>query len=405
MISFDFTLSPEDESFRQEVRKFLSTEFTAEMREEARLQTGIFAEGGLARRWHKTLYDKGWIAPSWPKSFGGAEFTPTQQYIFTEECAAAGTPALPAMGLQMCGPVIMQYGTPEQKEFFLPRLLSGEHYWCQGYSEPQAGSDLASLRTRAVRDGDDYVVNGQKIWTTHAQYANWIFLLVRTSTEGRPQAGISFLLVPMDTPGITVRPIRSMSGEHEVNEVFFDDVRVPVKNRVGEENKGWSVAKFLLINERGGGSSSTGYLKSALRGVREIRAAGGNLSNEAHTPSFTRRLAELEIDILAIEAAERIGVAALARGDAKLDDTMASIGKLKVSETLQKITEMKMDAIGQMALIDQTSALFDGGDAAGNVPDTAITPTAHYLNMRACTIFGGSSEVQRNILAKVALGL
>lgn len=405
MISFDFALSPEDERFRQEVREFLDTSFTADMREEAKRQTGIFAEGGLARRWHRILYERGWIAPSWPKSFGGAGFTPTQQYIFSEECAAAGTPALPAMGLNMCGPVIMRYGTPEQQEFFLPRLLSGEHYWCQGYSEPQSGSDLASLRTRAVREGDDYVVNGQKIWTTHAQYANWIFLLVRTSTEGPPQAGISFLLVPMDLPGITVRPIRSMSGEHEVNEVFFDDVRVPVKNRVGEENKGWSVAKFLLLNERGGGSSTTGYLKSALRGVREIRSGGGDLSQASHMPSFRRRLAELEIDILAIEAAERMGVAALARGEATLDDTMASIGKLKVSETLQKITELKMDAIGQMALIDQREALFGSGETAGSVPDAALTPVAHYLNMRACTIFGGSSEVQRNILAKVALGL
>ncbi|MDB5714400.1 MAG: acyl-CoA dehydrogenase family protein [Sphingomonadales bacterium] len=405
MIDLEMDLTPEDEQFRQEVRTFLEESFTPDLREEARRQTGVFAHGDLAQRWHHILYERGWIAPTWPREFGGAGFSHTQQYLFSVECAEAGTPTLPLFGLQMCGPVIMRYGTPEQREFFLPRILSGEHYWCQGYSEPQAGSDLAAVRCRAIPDGEHYVVNGQKIWTTHAHFANWIFMLVRTGTEGAPQAGISFILVPMDTPGITVRPILSMSGEHEVNEVFFDDVRVPLANLVGEENKGWSVAKFLLLNERGG-SSAVAPLKSAMSRLSNMLEPGSGRFTEAlRSSSFRRSLAELEIDMLAIEVTERIGVAAVASGAANLDDAMASIQKLRVTETLQKITELTVEAIGPCALADQSHALFGDGGEGVIGPDAALTPVAQYLNMRACTIFGGSSEIQRNILARVALGL
>jgi acyl-CoA dehydrogenase len=405
MIKLEMDLTPEDGEFRSEVRTFLDENFTADLREEARRQTGVFAHGDLARRWHRILYERGWIAPAWPREFGGAEFTHTQQYLFSLECADAGTPALPLFGLHMCGPVIMRYGTPEQRDFFLPRILSGEHYWCQGYSEPQAGSDLAAVRCRAVRDGDHYVVNGQKIWTTHAHFANWIFMLVRTGTEEPPQAGISFIVTPMDTPGITVRPILSMSGEHEVNEVFFDDVRVPVANLVGEENKGWSVAKFLLLNERGG-SSAVVPLKSAMARLRDLLEPGAGRFTEAlRSSAFRQRLAELEIDMLAIEVSERIAVAAVASGAANLDDAMASIQKLRVTETLQKITELTVEAIGPYALADQSNALFGDGRGGSIAPNAALTPVAHYLNMRACTIFGGSSEIQRNILARAALGL
>ncbi|MDB5425244.1 MAG: acyl-CoA dehydrogenase [Phenylobacterium sp.] len=403
MISLDLALTPEETAFRAEVRAFLAEKFTSELRLEAERQTGVFANGDLSRRWHRILYERGWAAPNWPKRFGGAEFSATEQYIFSVECAAAGTPALPGMAITMCGPVIMRYGTPEQQAFFLPRILSGEHYWCQGYSEPQSGSDLASLRCRADRDGDHYVVSGQKLWTTHAQYANWMFMLVRTDHEGPPQAGISFIVLPMDTPGITVRPILSMSGEHEVNEVFFDDVRVPVANLIGEENKGWSVAKFLLLNERGGGSAAT-YLKSTLTQLRRVLASSeGGFRNALKRPAFRRRLAEVEIDILAIESAEHAAILALSKGEATLDDAMASIQKLKTSEALQEISELEVEAIGQYALADQAPALF--GDAEGVGPARALTPVAHYLNLRAFTIFGGSSEVQRNILARTALGL
>jgi alkylation response protein AidB-like acyl-CoA dehydrogenase len=309
------------------------------------------------------------------------------------------------MSLTMCGPVIMRYGTPEQQAFFLPRILSGEHYWCQGYSEPQSGSDLASLRCQAQRLGDEYVINGQKIWTTHAQYANWIFMLVRTKQDGAPQAGISFIVLPMNSPGVTVRPILSMSGEHEVNEVFFDNVHVPAANLIGEENKGWSVAKFLLLNERGGGSAAT-YLKSNLTQLRRVLSSSeGGFRDALKRPAFRRRLAEVEIDILAIECSERTAVQALSRGEAVLDDTLASITKLKTSEALQKISELAVEAIGQYALADQRQALFGHPPAATVGPARALTPVASYLNMRAFTIFGGSSEVQKNILARTALRL
>ncbi len=404
MISLEMTLSPEDERFRQEVRDFLAAKFTPDLRERAWRQTGVFAHGDLARRWHRTLYERGWIAPTWPRAFGGAEFSHIQQYLLSIECAEAGTPALPLFGLQMCGPVIMRYGTPEQQQRFLPRILSGEDYWCQGYSEPQAGSDLASLRCRAIRDGADYVVNGQKLWTTHAQFANWIFMLVRTGTEGAPQAGISFIVAPMDTPGITVRPILSMSGEHEVNEVFFDDVRVPAANLIGEENKGWSIAKFLLLNERGG-SSAVAPLKGAMARLRAMLTPDGGFAGALAMSGFRRRLAELEIDMLAIEVSERIAVAAVASGEARLDDSMASVQKLRVTEALQKITELAVEAIGPHAIVDQSRALFGDGVNATAASNAALTPVAHYLNMRACTIFGGSSEIQRNILARAALGL
>jgi alkylation response protein AidB-like acyl-CoA dehydrogenase len=405
MIDLELTLSPEDETFRGQVRAFLAAKFTAELYEEAERQTGIFANGHLAKRWHKILYEQGWVAPKWPKEFGGAGFTPTQEYIFAMECAAAGTPSLPGMGITMCGPVIMKYGTTEQQEFFLPRILSGEHYWCQGYSEPQSGSDLASLRCRADRDGEDYVINGQKLWTTHAHYANWIFALVRTRQDGPSQAGISFIVLPMDTPGVTVRPVISMSGEHEVNEVFFDDARVPVANRIGEEHKGWTVAKFLLLNERGGGSASN-YLKSNLANLRNIvRSMKGSADDPMKRPAFRRRLVEIEIDILAIESAEHESISAMSRGETVLDDSMASISKLKVSETIQQIAELGVEAIGQYGMIDQREALYGHEQVRGIGPPSVLTPVARYLNSRPFTIFGGSSEVQRNILARLALGL
>ena len=406
MISLNSNLSPEDLAFREEVRAFLVEAFTPELREASARQAGLFAEGDLSRRWHRILYERGWVAPSWPKEYGGPGFTPIQRHIFLSECAEAGTPSLPAMGLQMCGPVIMRFGTEAQKDFFLPRMLSGEHYWCQGYSEPHAGSDLASLQCRAVRDGDRYIVNGQKIWTTHAHNANWIFLLVRTSTEGRPQSGITFLLAPMNSPGIRVRPIISISGEHEINEVFFDDVGIPVANRIGEENEGWSVAKFLLVNERGGGSAGA-VLKNMLAKVRAILEVersddGGGLMDDAH---FRKRLADVEIEITAIDIKESMTVAALGRGETSLNDATASVMKLGVSETMQSLTELAMAALGNYARADQGSALYRGSANSMVGPPHDLTPMAKYLNMRAITIFGGSSEVQRNILARVALGI
>jgi alkylation response protein AidB-like acyl-CoA dehydrogenase len=239
-------LSADDLAFRDRVRAALAEKFTPDLKAAAARQSGVIAEPEMSRRWQKALHELGWVGLGWPREYGGPGYGPVQRYIVESELAAAGAPGFASMGVQMCGPVIIGFGTAEQKAYFLPRMLSGEHYWCQGYSEPGSGSDLASLQTRAVRDGEDYVVNGTKIWTTHAHVANWIFLLVRTSSEGRPQTGITFLLVDMTSPGISISPIITLAGDHEVNQVFFDNVRVPVANRVGEENQGWTVAKYLL---------------------------------------------------------------------------------------------------------------------------------------------------------------
>jgi acyl-CoA dehydrogenase len=386
----------QDAAFREEVRGFLAGALTADIRAAQARQAGVFSEGDLCRLWHKVIYERGWIAPSWPAEYGGPGWTAMQRFIYADECARANAPVLPAMGLQMCGPVIMRYGTAEQKAFFLPRMLSGEHYWCQGYSEPQSGSDLASLQTRAVRDGDHYVVSGSKLWTTHAHFANWMFLLVRTATEGKPQAGISFLLTPMDAPGISVRPIISISGEHEVNQVFFDDVRVPVANMMGEENQGWTVAKYLLEFERGAGAQSA-RLKIMLDTAREIaRREGGD------DAAFLRRWASLDIELQALDHAERQVAAVLAAGRG-VGDTVASRLKLTVSGLLQQITELAMDGLGIYAAADQRAALGMGANQPPIGPDYALTPTAKYLNSRAATIYGGSNEVQHNILARVLL--
>lgn len=397
--------SAADDFFRQEVQEFLDEKFTAHLRELTSRQAGVFADGDLARQWHRVLYERGWIAPSWPVEHGGTGWSARQRAIFQEECARAGTPRLPGMGLSLCAPVIMRYGTEEQKAFFLPRMLSGEHYWCQGYSEPQSGSDLASLQMRAIREGDDYIVNGSKMWTTHAQYANWIFLLVRTATAGKPQAGITFLVSPMDAPGISVRPIISMSGEHEVNQVFFDNVSIPVANRMGAENDGWTVAKYLLEFERGGNAAGV-PLTVALERLKAIARdqpadGAGSLYED---PDFRRDIAGLELEVMALDWTERRLGAQRSSGES-VGNTAASMKKLRASELGQKIEELTMRALGHYAAPDQQAALGSGANEPPIGPDHAMTPTARYLNGRAATIFGGASEVQRNILARVALGL
>jgi len=400
----DMTLTPEDRAFEQEVRDFLAEKFTPALREAAAKQAGVFAEGGLAREWHRILYEQGWIAPAWPEQYGGTGWTPMQRYIWERECGLAGTPVLPAMGLALCGPVIMEFGTQQQKDYFLPRMLSGEHYWCQGYSEPGAGSDLASLATRAARDGDDYIVNGTKIWTTHAHEANWIFLLVRTRKDGPKQAGISFLLCPTDLPGVEVSPILSMSGEHEVNQVFLDNVRVPAANRVGEENQGWTIAKYLLTFERGGGSAA-GRLNAQLARLKQIaRAETGDDGRPLWMDeSFRERILRLETEIIAIDWTERRQIASRGAGELG-NNVIASILKLTVSQATQRLAQLTAEALGSYAAADQRHALGSTASEPPIGPAHGLTATARYLNARAATIFGGSSEVQRNIIAK-SLGL
>jgi alkylation response protein AidB-like acyl-CoA dehydrogenase len=394
----------DDEAFRQEVRAFLDEKFDPELRAQTERQAGIFAEDSVARRWHRALYERGWIAPAWPAEYGGPGWTPRQREIFAMECARAGTPALPSMGLTLCGPVIMKYGTPEQKAYFLPRMLSGEHIWCQGYSEPQSGSDLSSLQTKAVRDGDDYVVNGSKIWTTNAHNADWIFLLARTSTTGKQQAGISFLLSPMNAPGITIRPIISTSGDHELNQLFFDNVRIPVANRMGAENEGWTVAKYLLEFERGGGSLGVG-LRVAAEKVKAMAAEEpsgeeGPLLSDA---DFRRKLAALEIELMTADWTDLRLSSGKGVGES-VGGTTASIKKLLASHKGQDVAELAVEVLGHHAAPDQRRALGAYPQETPIGPAYAVTPTARHFNVRASTVFGGSSEVQHNILARL-LGL
>lgn len=391
--------------FRGEVRDFLETSYTADLRAMRARAAGVFAEGELARRWHQILFEKGWVAPAWPREYGGPGWDSAQREIFHEECARIKAPVLPAFGVSLCGPVIMRFGTAEQKAFHLPRILSNEHYWCQGYSEPNAGSDLASLQTRAVRDGDAYIVDGSKIWTTHAHHANWIFMLVRTDPDAKVQAGISFLISPLDTPGITIRPIRSISGEHELNQVFFERVRVPVANRLGDENAGWTVAKYLLEFERGGQPAGVAQ-RVGLGDVEAIArleraTSGGALADD---PDFRRKAAALEIEIMALEWTSR-RLSGASDAASSVGGVAASIKKLLGSQKTQDVAELTLEAIGVYAPADQRPALGNAPEEPPVGPEYAATATARYFNNRAVTIFGGSSEIQHNILARLALGL
>ncbi len=388
----DLSFSPEEEAFRAEVRAFIA--------ESKRLLPGALCAPEAVMRsrddymaWHKLLYRKGWVAPHWPKQYGGPGWSVTKRYIFNEECAAADMPPLVIFGLTMVGPVIYTFGNDEQKKRFLPRILSGEDWWCQGYSEPGAGSDLASLRLRAVRDGDGYVVNGQKTWTTLAQYADWIFCLVRTDPNVKPQEGISFLLIDMKSPGIAVKPIVVLDGAPEVNEVFFDDVRVPLANRVGEENKGWTYAKFLLVNERSG-IAGVARSKRALERLKEF--ARGELAGD---DEFFRKVAEAEIELAALEFTELRTLAAEAKGE--MAGPESSILKIRGTELQQRITELAEEAVGYYAFPDQRA--LGANERFG--PEFALGTAGRYFNMRKTSIYGGSNEIQRNIIAKAILGL
>ena len=396
--------SAEDEAFRAEVRAFFAEHLTEEMREEASKTTTVFADKDLAMQWQAILVEKGWAVPSWPVEHGGTGWSITQKYIFNEESAKAGAPGLIPLGLRMLAPVLFKYGTDEQKAHYLPRMLSGEHYWCQGYSEPGSGSDLSSLKTSAVKDGDDYIVNGTKIWTTHAQFADHIFCLVRTDPNVRPQAGITFLLIPMDLPGIKVDPIITMAADHEVNQVFLDDVRVPQSFRVGPENEGWTVAKYLLEFERGGGAATAG-LRVGLANLKAVAAKelDGGGAPLIEQPHFAKAIAELEIRTDSLELTELMNLARLSRGESP--GAGSSLVKNTSVEINQGISTLKMEAIQYYAAPHANLISLNGYDDPWVGPAHAETATPRYLNARAASIFGGSKEVQKNIVAKVVLGL
>ena len=392
--------SPEEIAFQKEVRTFIAENYPQNLRSVQDEGHDLTKEDFLS--WHRILAKKGWIAPAWPVEYGGPGWTPTQRFIWSEELAAADCIGTMPFGLSMVGPVIYTFGTPEQKARFLPGILSGDDWWCQGYSEPGAGSDLASLRTKAVRDGDHYVVNGQKTWTTMAQHADWGFFLVRTDGDAKAQEGISFLLIDMKSPGVTVRPIITLGGEHEVNEVWLEDVRVPVDQRIYEENKGWTCAKFLLAHERTGIAA----VARSKRGVEKIKEiARTEMDGEKPllaNPFFKRKVSELEIDLTALEFTELRSLAGVAAG--KGPGPESSLLKIKGSEIQQRITELALEAVGHYG-----APYFRGFGEGDNEhpigPDYAHRAAPTYFNARKTTIYGGSNEIQRNIIAKMVLGI
>lgn len=389
----------EDElAFQNEVRTFLAENLPAHIVEGTANNSSVFVEKDIALEWQAILVEKGWAVPQWPVEHGGTDWTPTQKYIFSKECYHAGAPMLIPLGLLMLAPVIMAFGSEEQKQEYLPKILSGEHYWCQGYSEPGAGSDLASLKLRARRDGDHYIVSGSKIWTTHAHLADHIFCLVRTDPDVKPQAGISFLLIDMDTPGVTVEPIITMAGDHEVNQVFFDDVRVPVGNRIGEENKGWSYAKYLLEFERGGGFSAHRIRHEIdnLKGL--IASARAEHSDFDASGEIARKLARLEIDLKALEITELRILSSVSGGGNPGPES--SIMKVCTVNLEQAVNELSVDVLGYTGFVMDPVA---NGNPVRRDYVNSVVP--RYLNNRAASIFGGSQEVQRNIIAKMVLGL
>ncbi|MEO8114331.1 MAG: acyl-CoA dehydrogenase family protein [Phenylobacterium sp.] len=401
----ELTWSAEDARFRGEVQAFLDAELTPELRRVGRSLTSVYADYEPTMAWHRILHRKGWVAPAWPVEYGGCAWSVSQRYIWAAETTAAGAPPLSPMGLGMCGPVLIGHGTAEQKARFLPPMLSGEDFWCQGYSEPGAGSDLAALQMSAVSDGDDFVCNGHKIWTTHANLANWIFCLVRTSTTAIRQQGITFLLIDMTTPGVSVKPIVSLSGEHIQNEVFFTDVRVPKANVVGRVDDGWTVAKYLMQFERGGGVITPG-LKQRLDRIRAIATA------EQANGALTGKLADAAIQIAALEAVELRAMSALSQGEAP--GAGSSMMKTVGTEISQQLTELALEAAGPYAWPYQPHLVSPGGpvpgfhapsgqDSVG--PAYSWTVAAKYLNDRAASIYAGTNEIQRNIMAKAILGL
>ncbi len=375
----DLDYSPDELAFRDEVRAWLRANLPEDLRRKVETYEDFGREDLL--RWHRILAKKGWVAPWWPTEWGGTGWSVVQRYIFEEECGYAGAPPIIPFGVTMCAAVLLRFGTPEQQKRFLPPMYAGDVFWCQGYSEPGSGSDLASLKTRAVRDGAHYVVNGQKTWTTLAHYADWIFCLVRTDPSAKQQEGISFLLIDMKTPGITVRPLILMDGGHEVNEVFFDDVRVPVENRVHEEGKGWTVAKYLLGHERMN-TARIGGSRRELEKLKELATAQArNGKPLIEDTRFRDRLTRVEVELMALELTNLRFLDQLRGG--KPPGAEVSMLKIRGTEIQQALTELAMDAAGP----------------------ADVTLAKRYCNFRKTSIYAGSNEIQRNIIAKLSLGL
>ncbi|MBB5368669.1 MULTISPECIES: acyl-CoA dehydrogenase family protein [unclassified Janthinobacterium] len=395
----DLHFTAEENAFRDTARTFLDTHLPPELQRKVRQHLRLAKDDYV--RWHKIVAKQGWAAPAWPVEYGGTGWTSVQRHIWEDECARAGAPPILPFGVNMVAPVIMAFANAEQKAWYLPRILNCDDWWCQGYSEPGAGSDLASLKTTAERDGDDYIVNGQKTWTTLGQHADMIFCLVRTDSTVRKQEGISFLLIDMKTPGITVRPIIMLDEEHEVNEVFFDNVRVPVSNLVGQENKGWTYAKYLLGHERTG-IAAVGRSKRELTFLKQLAMQQVKRGQPLlRDPAFTAKVAQLEIELMALE----MTVLRVISEEGKGPGPQASMLKVRGSEIQQQLTELMVEALGPQALPFDT-AFLDGATEHSSFGDDLAAPlAAYYFNYRKTSIYGGSNEIQKNIITQMILGL
>ena len=395
----DLTFSKEDLDFQAEVRDFLTSEYPLAIKEKQDKRLPLEKEDIIS--WQKILASKGWFAINWPKEYGGAGLTPTQIYILQTELAGANTPILIPFGVNMCGPVIYTFGTEEQKKKYLPGILNSDTWWCQGYSEPGSGSDLASLQTKAELKGDNYIVNGTKTWTTLAQHADWIFCLVRTETTDIKQEGISFLLIDMKSKGVEVKPIITIDGAHEVNMVYFDDVEVPAGNLIGEEGQGWNIAKFLLMHERSG-IAGIAALKRELKRLKEISSGlvvgEGSLLDDTN---FRNKLEAAEIELTATEFTELRTLSQISTGGAPGPES--SILKIKGTELQQNISELFIEMLGYYANPFITESELGSNESIG--PDYAGPAMPHYLNFRKVSIYGGSNEIQRNVISKAILGL
>lgn len=399
----DFQFSDDDKAFRGRVRTFFRDHLPDDLKSKTANAQALTRDDIM--RWHRILHAQGWVAPNWPAEYGGPGWSVTEKYIFDEEYGLAAAPRLIQFGLGMCGPVIMAFGTDAQKAFHLPRMLSGEHVWAQGYSEPGAGSDLASLKTRATLEGDEWVINGRKLWTTHAHMANWVFLLARTSDEPKKQLGISFFLIPLDTPGITIRPIHLLDGLHETNEVLYEDVRIPAANIVGEAGAGWTIAKHLLAHERMGGGA-LGQHKLLLAQVKALAAQDQRTNGAplAQDPGFARRITNAEMELRSLES---VMLKTLAKVSAdKALGAEANVIKIRGTEVHQRLTELRMEALGMDAAPYDLDALESGWgnrSPVGAAYANGVTP--RYMHMRKVSIYSGSNEIQHNIYAKAVLGL
>ena len=397
----NLNFSPEEISFQEEVRDFLKQELTQDLVNEAKHTSAVFTEKEVAMKWQKKLANKGWLVPSWPEEYGGTNWTQTQRYIFSSECAKAGAPNLIPMGLAMIGPLLLGKGTKEQKDYYIPRIISGEDYWCQGYSEPGAGSDLAGLQCKAERVGDEYVINGTKIWTTHAHLANKIFCLVRTDNSGKNQEGITFLMLDMNQPGVKVEPILTMAKDHDFNQVVFTDAVAKVSDRIGEENQGWSVAKYLLEFERSGGIGGSKSLSDLDFIRRLIKKISSTHKDSSFADTYNTKVAELEIKALSIQYTSLRILSSLTKGDSPGPES--SMMKTLVTDLEQEISELTLEVIGYYGIPFQDTSLGSNKPAIGDEDYRSIA--GKYQNLRATTIYGGSNEIQRNIMAKAVLGL